>query len=158
MVGWNGENYFLTLANLWANLVSCTPPNMPHIHVGWGGGWKDKLEMLNGSCWWTPIVSCMTWFLGHKPQMHRHKDAARGRIEDLNGASYKLNLIVRYHTNVFKTSSVAIHYIEGSSLAIGPRVVLLCYLAVKWVNHTTSIYLEVGFWHVYACIQVFFSL
>ncbi|KAJ6397575.1 hypothetical protein OIU77_018564 [Salix suchowensis] len=34
MVVWNGENYFLTLANLWANLVSCDPPNLPHIHVG----------------------------------------------------------------------------------------------------------------------------
>ncbi|KAB5529324.1 hypothetical protein DKX38_019405 [Salix brachista] len=33
-VVWNGEHYFLTLANLWANLVSCNPPNLPHIHVG----------------------------------------------------------------------------------------------------------------------------
>ncbi|KAJ6757212.1 hypothetical protein OIU74_026457 [Salix koriyanagi] len=33
-VVWNGDHYFLTLANLWANLVSCNPPNLPHIHVG----------------------------------------------------------------------------------------------------------------------------
>ncbi|KAL3591228.1 hypothetical protein D5086_009868 [Populus alba] len=33
-VVWNGEHYFLTLANLWANLVSCDPPNLPRIHVG----------------------------------------------------------------------------------------------------------------------------
>ncbi|KAJ9131462.1 hypothetical protein P3X46_035118 [Hevea brasiliensis] len=33
-VVWNGENCFLTLANLWANLVSSDPPNLPCIHVG----------------------------------------------------------------------------------------------------------------------------
>ncbi|XP_020540330.1 uncharacterized protein LOC105647554 isoform X2 [Jatropha curcas] len=31
---WNGEYCFLTLANLWANLVSSDPPNLPCIHVG----------------------------------------------------------------------------------------------------------------------------
>ncbi|KAA8536878.1 hypothetical protein F0562_029356 [Nyssa sinensis] len=31
-VVWNGEHYFLTLANLWANLISCDPPNLPRIH------------------------------------------------------------------------------------------------------------------------------
>ncbi|GKV08974.1 hypothetical protein SLEP1_g20541 [Rubroshorea leprosula] len=31
MVAWNGEHYFLTMANLWANLLSCDPPNLPHI-------------------------------------------------------------------------------------------------------------------------------
>lgn len=34
MVVWNGEHYFLTLANLWANLISIDPPNLPHVHVG----------------------------------------------------------------------------------------------------------------------------
>ncbi|KAI8027931.1 hypothetical protein LOK49_LG02G02117 [Camellia lanceoleosa] len=34
MVLWSGENYFLTLANLWANLVSSDPPELPHLHVG----------------------------------------------------------------------------------------------------------------------------
>lgn len=34
MVVWNGHHYFLTLANLWANLKSCHPPTLPHIHVG----------------------------------------------------------------------------------------------------------------------------
>ncbi|KAF5739851.1 hypothetical protein HS088_TW12G01062 [Tripterygium wilfordii] len=34
MVVWNGEHYFLTLANLWGNLISCDAPNLPRIHVG----------------------------------------------------------------------------------------------------------------------------
>uniref|UniRef100_A0A2P2JND0 Uncharacterized protein MANES_09G166100 n=1 Tax=Rhizophora mucronata TaxID=61149 RepID=A0A2P2JND0_RHIMU len=34
MVVWNGKHYFLTLANLWANLISCDPPLLPDIHVG----------------------------------------------------------------------------------------------------------------------------
>lgn len=34
MVVWNGEHYFLTLANLWANLISIDPPNLPHVHIG----------------------------------------------------------------------------------------------------------------------------
>ncbi|XP_028098684.1 uncharacterized protein LOC114298328 isoform X2 [Camellia sinensis] len=34
MVLWSGENYFLTLANLWANLISSDPPELPHLHVG----------------------------------------------------------------------------------------------------------------------------
>lgn len=34
MVVWNGEHYFLTLANLWANLISIDPPNLPHVHAG----------------------------------------------------------------------------------------------------------------------------
>ncbi|XP_057498745.1 uncharacterized protein LOC130783211 isoform X3 [Actinidia eriantha] len=33
MVFWSGENYFLTLANLWANLISCYPPELPHLNV-----------------------------------------------------------------------------------------------------------------------------
>ncbi|KAG8649677.1 hypothetical protein MANES_08G121600v8 [Manihot esculenta] len=33
-VVWNGQHCFLTLANLWANLVSSEPPNLPCIHVG----------------------------------------------------------------------------------------------------------------------------
>ncbi|KAG8648260.1 hypothetical protein MANES_09G166100v8 [Manihot esculenta] len=33
-VVWNGEKCFLTLANLWTNLVSSDPPNLPCIHVG----------------------------------------------------------------------------------------------------------------------------
>lgn len=28
-VVWNGEHYFLTLANLWANRISCDPPKLP---------------------------------------------------------------------------------------------------------------------------------
>ncbi|XP_065852131.1 uncharacterized protein [Euphorbia lathyris] len=33
-VAWNGNHCFLTLANLWANMVSSEPPNWPCIHVG----------------------------------------------------------------------------------------------------------------------------
>ncbi|CAL5330263.1 unnamed protein product [Camellia sinensis] len=33
MVLWSGENYFLTLANLWANLISSDPPELPHLHL-----------------------------------------------------------------------------------------------------------------------------
>ncbi|XP_058082269.1 uncharacterized protein LOC131230387 isoform X8 [Magnolia sinica] len=33
VVLWNGEHYFLKLANLWGNRVSCDPPRLPHIHV-----------------------------------------------------------------------------------------------------------------------------
>ncbi|XP_041017283.1 uncharacterized protein LOC121259671 [Juglans microcarpa x Juglans regia] len=32
LVVWNGEHYFLTLANLWANLISTDPPKLPQIH------------------------------------------------------------------------------------------------------------------------------
>nr|GLL29515.1 uncharacterized protein LOC109155395 [Ipomoea trifida] len=35
LVIWNGEHYFLTLANLWANLVSHDPPKLPHLSYGW---------------------------------------------------------------------------------------------------------------------------
>ncbi|KAM1526001.1 hypothetical protein ACFX10_010391 [Malus domestica] len=31
MVMWNGEHYLLTLANLWANLISPSPPELPHL-------------------------------------------------------------------------------------------------------------------------------
>ncbi|XP_068659899.1 uncharacterized protein [Aristolochia californica] len=33
MVLWNGEHFFVTLANLWANKISCDPPQLPHILV-----------------------------------------------------------------------------------------------------------------------------
>ncbi|PIA30796.1 hypothetical protein AQUCO_05400120v1 [Aquilegia coerulea] len=33
MVLWNGEHYFLTLANFWANLISSDPPKLPYIPV-----------------------------------------------------------------------------------------------------------------------------
>ncbi|KAL5701780.1 hypothetical protein ACHQM5_027084 [Ranunculus cassubicifolius] len=33
MVSWNGEQYFVTVANFWANLVSSEPPNLPSIPV-----------------------------------------------------------------------------------------------------------------------------
>ncbi|XP_022742520.1 uncharacterized protein LOC111293818 isoform X2 [Durio zibethinus] len=33
MVVWDGQHYFLTIVNLWANLISRDPPNLPHIHV-----------------------------------------------------------------------------------------------------------------------------
>lgn len=34
MVLWNGKYYFLPLANLWANLISCDPPELPYLDVG----------------------------------------------------------------------------------------------------------------------------
>ncbi|GAV63173.1 hypothetical protein CFOL_v3_06693 [Cephalotus follicularis] len=34
MVVWNGEHYFLTLVNLWSNLVSEDPPNLSRIKYG----------------------------------------------------------------------------------------------------------------------------
>lgn len=33
LVLWNGEHYFLKLANLWANRLSCDPPQLPHIQL-----------------------------------------------------------------------------------------------------------------------------
>ena len=36
MVAWNGNHYFLTLANLWANLISSDPPKLPDLQTGWG--------------------------------------------------------------------------------------------------------------------------
>ncbi|XP_039029240.1 uncharacterized protein LOC120163340 [Hibiscus syriacus] len=33
MVLWDGQHYFVTIVNLWANLMSRDPPNMPHIHA-----------------------------------------------------------------------------------------------------------------------------
>ncbi|XP_041020761.1 uncharacterized protein LOC121262371 isoform X2 [Juglans microcarpa x Juglans regia] len=32
LVVWNGEHYFVTLANLWANLICPDPPKLPQIH------------------------------------------------------------------------------------------------------------------------------
>ncbi|XP_058222334.1 uncharacterized protein LOC131332244 isoform X8 [Rhododendron vialii] len=34
MVLWNGKYCFLPLANLWANLISCDPPELPYLDVG----------------------------------------------------------------------------------------------------------------------------
>ncbi|KAL5783658.1 hypothetical protein ACOSP7_008687 [Xanthoceras sorbifolium] len=34
MAVWNEQHCFVTLANLWANLISSDPPNLPQIHVG----------------------------------------------------------------------------------------------------------------------------
>ncbi|KAH7845357.1 hypothetical protein Vadar_001102 [Vaccinium darrowii] len=34
LVLWNGKYYFLPLANLWANLISCDPPELPYLDVG----------------------------------------------------------------------------------------------------------------------------
>ncbi|CAA2984413.1 Oligopeptide transporter 5 [Olea europaea subsp. europaea] len=34
MIMWENEQYFVTLANLWANLVSHDPPEVPHLHIG----------------------------------------------------------------------------------------------------------------------------
>lgn len=34
MVAWNGNHYFLTLANLWANLISSDPPKLPDLQTG----------------------------------------------------------------------------------------------------------------------------
>ncbi|GAB4835839.1 hypothetical protein Ancab_000755 [Ancistrocladus abbreviatus] len=33
LVLWNGEHHFLQLANLWANLISCEPPQLPPLQV-----------------------------------------------------------------------------------------------------------------------------
>ncbi|KAI3979993.1 hypothetical protein MKX01_042647 [Papaver californicum] len=33
VVVWNREHFFLALANLWANMISCYPPKLPHIHA-----------------------------------------------------------------------------------------------------------------------------
>ncbi|KAL2942076.1 Helicase SWR1 [Bienertia sinuspersici] len=30
---WGEKAYFLNLANLWANLISCDPPQLPHLQV-----------------------------------------------------------------------------------------------------------------------------
>ncbi|XP_059310721.1 uncharacterized protein LOC132062095 [Lycium ferocissimum] len=35
LIDWNGEQYFLTLANLWANLISSDPPELPQLIKGW---------------------------------------------------------------------------------------------------------------------------
>ncbi|KAJ8529481.1 hypothetical protein K7X08_036316 [Anisodus acutangulus] len=35
LIDWNGEHYFLTLANLWANLISSEPPELPKLIIGW---------------------------------------------------------------------------------------------------------------------------
>ncbi|KAI8547927.1 hypothetical protein RHMOL_Rhmol07G0233300 [Rhododendron molle] len=34
MVLWNGNYYFLPLANFWANLINCDPPELPYLDVG----------------------------------------------------------------------------------------------------------------------------
>ncbi|CAI9764759.1 unnamed protein product [Fraxinus pennsylvanica] len=34
MIMWEDEQYFVTLANLWANIVSNNPPELPHLHIG----------------------------------------------------------------------------------------------------------------------------
>uniref|UniRef100_A0A7N0UHB5 Synergin gamma C-terminal domain-containing protein n=1 Tax=Kalanchoe fedtschenkoi TaxID=63787 RepID=A0A7N0UHB5_KALFE len=34
MVVWNGKQFFLPLANLWANLISSDPPMLPRLHAG----------------------------------------------------------------------------------------------------------------------------
>lgn len=34
MIMWEDEQYFVTLANLWSNLVSHNPPELPHLHIG----------------------------------------------------------------------------------------------------------------------------
>ncbi|KAL9235048.1 hypothetical protein vseg_009848 [Gypsophila vaccaria] len=34
---WNGEPYFLSLANLWANLINAEPPRLPHVQVNQTG-------------------------------------------------------------------------------------------------------------------------
>ncbi|KAK8712539.1 hypothetical protein V6N13_147776 [Hibiscus sabdariffa] len=33
MVLWNGQHYFVTIVNLWANLIGRDPPNLPHVHA-----------------------------------------------------------------------------------------------------------------------------
>lgn len=41
MVLWNGKCYFLPLANLWANLINCDPPELPYLDVG---SWENHGE------------------------------------------------------------------------------------------------------------------
>ncbi|XP_021282646.1 uncharacterized protein LOC110415347 [Herrania umbratica] len=33
MVVWDGRHYFVTIVNMWANLISRDPPKLPHIHA-----------------------------------------------------------------------------------------------------------------------------
>ncbi|CAN4111157.1 unnamed protein product [Withania somnifera] len=35
LIDWNGKHYFLTLANMWANLISSDPPVLPQLIIGW---------------------------------------------------------------------------------------------------------------------------
>ena len=51
MVFWSGENYFLTLANMWVNLISCDPPELPHLEIGsWEDSWKKWSECFLEMC------------------------------------------------------------------------------------------------------------
>ncbi|KAL8528002.1 hypothetical protein ACS0TY_005713 [Phlomoides rotata] len=34
MIMWGNEQCFITLANLWTNLISCDPPNLPQLNIG----------------------------------------------------------------------------------------------------------------------------
>ncbi|XP_073312354.1 uncharacterized protein [Primulina huaijiensis] len=34
IIKWGEERYFVTIANLWANLISCTPPKLPQLRFG----------------------------------------------------------------------------------------------------------------------------
>ncbi|XP_073122331.1 uncharacterized protein [Henckelia pumila] len=34
IIKWGDECYFVTIANLWANLISCTPPKLPRLRFG----------------------------------------------------------------------------------------------------------------------------
>ncbi|XP_043726000.1 uncharacterized protein LOC122672604 [Telopea speciosissima] len=35
VVVWDGEHYFLILANLWVNRISCDPPRTPHLRISY---------------------------------------------------------------------------------------------------------------------------
>ncbi|XP_042482230.1 uncharacterized protein LOC122062648 [Macadamia integrifolia] len=35
VVVWDGEHYFLKLANLWVNRISCDPPKTPHLRINY---------------------------------------------------------------------------------------------------------------------------
>ncbi|KAF5952239.1 hypothetical protein HYC85_010183 [Camellia sinensis] len=59
MVLWSGENYFLTLANLWANLISSDPPELPHLHL------KSLVESNRQRCIPRNANCKMTGLLGY---------------------------------------------------------------------------------------------
>lgn len=51
LIDWNGEHYLLTLANLWANLISSDPPELPQLIIGW---WEISKFGIN-------FAKCQIW-------------------------------------------------------------------------------------------------
>lgn len=52
LIDWNGEHYFVTLANLWANLISNDPPELPQLIIGW---WEN-INMIG-----IKFAKCQIW-------------------------------------------------------------------------------------------------